>query len=304
MKSIVVLLSTYNGEKYLTCQIDSLMSQEGVHVDVLARDDGSKDSTISILKDYSAKYSNFSYYIGSNCGPAKSFLDLVKNAPEADYYAFCDQDDVWDKDKLANAVKLLNELEDDKPNLYHSNLRIVDENLNFYRMSHSTQLYNPNRFSALAENLCTGCTAVFNYKAKELITDRRPQYCTMHDTWVYMMCMLLGNVVYDETAHISYRQHGNNVVGTYLQKNRWKIIKERFARLFKRGLQPRFVNAKNFYECFESVMDEECKKKILKIINYKKSFRTRMSLFFDKKIKATTKYGNLRFRLHVLWGTV
>lgn len=304
MKSVIVLLSTYNGEKYLANQIDSLLCQEGVRVSVLARDDGSKDSTISILKDYSTKFSNFSYYEGSNCGPAKSFLDLITRAGNADYYALCDQDDVWDKDKLACAVNRLNELNYDKPNLYHSNLRIVDENLNFYRMSHSMRLCNSNRFSSLAENLCTGCTAVFNHKAKELITGRLPQYCTMHDTWVYMICMLLGNVVYDETAHISYRQHGNNVVGTYLKKSRWKILKERLLRLFKRGLQPRYVNAKNFYECFETVMDDECKKKVLKIVNYKKSFVDRISLFFDKDIKATTKYGNLRFRLHVLWGTV
>lgn len=304
MKSVVVLLSTYNGEKYLADQIDSLLKQEGVRLSIIARDDGSKDSTVSILKEYSIKYGNFSYYEGVNCGPAKSFLDLVKKAPEADYYAFCDQDDVWDTDKLVCAVKHLDGLENDKPNLYHSNLRIVDENLNFYRMSHSAPLYNTNRFSSLAENLCTGCTAVFNYKVKELITNRCPQYCSMHDTWVYMICMLLGNVVYDRIAHISYRQHGNNVIGAYLQKSRWNIIKERFARLFKRGLQPRYMNAKIFYECFEDVMDSECKKKILKILNYKRCFRDRKSLFFDKDIKATTKYGNIRFRLHVLWGTV
>jgi hypothetical protein len=64
------------------------------------------------------------------------------------------------------------------------------------------------------------------------------------------------------------------------------------------------MSAKNFYECFENVMDDECKKKVLKVVNYKKSFSNRMSLFFDKDIKATTKYGNLRFRLHILWGTV
>ncbi len=304
MFSVIVLLSTYNGEKFLREQIESLLLQKGVACKILVRDDGSKDSTMDILSEYAKEYNNISFYQGKNCGPAKSFLELIKQAEDADFYAFCDQDDIWDEDKIIIAVETLSRLDSRQPNLYYSNLRIVDENLEYYRMSHVGNYYNSNKFSALTENLCTGCTAVFNRKAKELMSKRLPDYCTMHDTWTYMTCMLLGNVVYDKNAHISYRQHSNNVIGAYLKKSRWNIVKERLARLFKRGLQPRYMNAKNFYECFEDLMDSECKKKILKIINYKRNLKNRMSLFFDKDIKATTKYGNLRFRLHILWGTV
>lgn len=304
MHSVVILLSTYNGEKYLREQIESLLSQKNVDLKILARDDGSKDSTVNILNEYQNKYENFLFYQGKNCGPAMSFLDLISRAGVADYYALCDQDDVWDEDKIISALTKLKELNPQKPNLYYSNLRIVDEKLKYYRLSHKRILHNDNRFSALTENLCTGCTAVFNRKAKDLISERLPEYCTMHDTWIYMTCMLLGSTVYDENAHISYRQHGDNVVGTYLEKNRIKIIYQKVKRLFNRELQPRYVNAKNFYECFEDLLDDECKEKILEITNYKKSFRNRMKLFFDKDIMATTGYGNLRLRLHILWGTV
>ena len=304
MRSVIVLLSTYNGERYLRQQIDSLLNQKNVSLRILARDDGSNDATMSILKEYADKHDIFSYYQGENCGPAKSFLDLISKAEKADYYALCDQDDVWDSDKLYSAILKVDKLEEAKPNLYYSNLRIVDENLKFYRLSHSIDFYNDNKYSALTENLCTGCTAVFNYRAKTMISKKLPDYCSMHDTWIYMVCKIFGKTVYDEKAHISYRQHGNNVVGTYLNKSKSKILKTKIKRLFNRELQPRYMNAVSFYNCFETILNEKDKTKILKIVNYKKDLRNRILLFMDNDIKASTKYGNLRFRLHVIWGTV
>ena len=304
MISVTVLLSTYNGQRYLKEQLDSVLQQKKVKINILVRDDGSSDETINILKQYNSEYSNFNYYKNENLGPARSFLDLICKASESEYYAFCDQDDVWDDDKLFCAVEKLNKLDCEKPNLYYSNLRIVDQNLKFHRFSHDRPYFNSNKYSALTENLCTGCTAVFNKKALQMVKDNIPEYCTMHDTWLYMLCKLLGNTIYDEIAHISYRQHENNVVGTYLKRNKVALYKERFFRLFKRGLQPRYSNAVNFEKCFGKYMDFEDRKKILELIQYKDSLGKRMKLFFDKDIVASTFYGNIRFRLHILWGTV
>ena len=100
MRSVIVLLSTYNGERYLRQQIDSLLNQKNVSLRILARDDGSNDATMSILKEYADKHDIFSYYQGENCGPAKSFLDLISKAEKADYYALCDQDDIWEINHL------------------------------------------------------------------------------------------------------------------------------------------------------------------------------------------------------------
>lgn len=304
MNSVTVLLSTYNGEKYLREQLDSVLNQKKVDVRILVRDDGSNDKTLEILDEYDNKFKNFEYYKNGNLGPAKSFLNLVCCAPESDFYAFCDQDDVWDDDKLSCAIEKLKSLSANTPNLYYSNLRIVDQNLKFYRLSHNRVLFNNNKYSALTENLCTGCTAVFNRCALNILKENIPDYCTMHDTWVYMLCKLLGNTIYDETAHISYRQHGNNVVGTYLEQNKFKVFKERVKRLFNKSLQPRYLNATNFNNCFSKYMDFETRNKVLEIVNYKNSLNNRMNLFFDKDISASTFYGNLRFRLHIIWGTV
>lgn len=95
MKTVSVLLSTYNGEKYLREQLDSLLVQQGVDLRIIARDDGSKDTTVEILKEYAGKDTRVSFFEGKNVGPAQSFFDLIMKSPDSDYYAFCDQDDVW-----------------------------------------------------------------------------------------------------------------------------------------------------------------------------------------------------------------
>lgn len=107
-KSVQVVMSTYNGEKYLKEQIDSILSQEGVDVRLYIRDDGSSDRTTDILASYQ-EHKNVKIEKGNNLGFAKSFLTALDECDEADYYAFSDQDDVWEKDKLSTAVQLIQE---------------------------------------------------------------------------------------------------------------------------------------------------------------------------------------------------
>ncbi|MBQ4399872.1 MAG: glycosyltransferase, partial [Alphaproteobacteria bacterium] len=106
MDNVLVLMSTYNGEKYLKTQLDSILAQQGVNVQILVRDDGSSDGTLPILQAYAAQ-GKLTYYTGPNLKPAKSFMDLIYNAPQADFYAFADQDDYWLPEKLICAVNKL-----------------------------------------------------------------------------------------------------------------------------------------------------------------------------------------------------
>lgn len=304
MVNVCVLLSTYNGKKYIEEQIDSLLIQEGVDVQIIARDDGSKDGTEKILEKYSNKNKSFSYYVGDNVGPANSFFDLMKKAPVADYYAFCDQDDVWDKDKLLIAISCLEKEDNNKPNMYYSNLRIVDANLEFFRLSHSEPSIQKNKYSVLTEDMATGCTVVFNSKALAFANMGVPARCSMHDSWIYMICKFFGKTCYDFDAHISYRQHGNNVVGTYLERKTRKLYIERIKRLFDRKLQPRYNNAKSFYDIYENKLSPIDKSKVLKLVNYKKSLKNKMILFFDKDISASSRSRQIRYKLLILMGIV
>ena len=110
--SIIILMSTYNGEKYLKAQIESLLSQT-IKVEILVRDDGSTDSTQQILDDY-AQRGMLKWYSGKNLGSGKSFFDLACKAPDADFYAFADQDDIWENKKVELAVQQLMKLPNNK----------------------------------------------------------------------------------------------------------------------------------------------------------------------------------------------
>ena len=300
MATVCVLLSTYNGEMYLREQLDSLLAQEGVDLTVLVRDDGSSDRTMDILADYAGRYPNIRFFRGENCGPARSFFTLIEEAPGAEYYAFCDQDDVWDRDKLKTAVGMLDKEDPSTPNMYHSNLRIVDRNLKFYRLSHSKPYHQKTKYSVLTEDCATGCTIVFNRTAEELIRHHIPAYFSMHDSWVYLVCRFFGTAVYDFDAHIDYRQHAANAIGTYLGKKSKDIYLERFHRLFNRELQPRYHNACSFYEEFGDRLSREDARKVLKIVHYKDSVFHTLSLFLDPQIHSSDWNRELRYRMLIL----
>ena len=209
--TVMVVLATYNGEKYLREQLDSLLAQKGVNVSILVRDDGSKDGTTEILNEYQGE-GLLTWYAGEHLNVQKGYLDLLRHAGETDYYAFCDQDDVWDVDKLLIAVTELDELPQDKPAMYYCGQRLVDENLKLISI-HKIASDRSDHTNFLISNVA-GCTAVFNKKLVDAVNKANPDFILMHDSWLFKICLALGGSYYaDSSAHINYRQHGNNVAG-------------------------------------------------------------------------------------------
>ena len=212
-KSVLVLMATYNGEKYLNDQLNSIFNQTNVQVKVLVRDDGSTDNTISILKDWS-KTNDLEWYTGEHLNVQFGFYDLMVCAKnyDCDYFAFSDQDDIWDNDKLYIALKHLQEADNLKPSLYYCEQKLVDENLNYldtHYLNTKRNLKTKFIFSDIA-----GCTAVFNKDLLLKVIAYKPSYMMMHDTWILKVCLSLGGKVFmDKNPHMNYRQHGNNTVG-------------------------------------------------------------------------------------------
>lgn len=213
MKKILVLLATYNGEKYLREQLDSVLDQKGVHVEILIRDDGSTDNTKRILRQYQ-KSKRINWYEGEHLNVQKGYFELMEKADayDIDYIAFCDQDDVWDADKLMVAVNALDRFPVDKPALYYCGQRLVDQNMNFianHFLNEKRTLYTRFVLSDFA-----GCTGVFNKTLLKEVITFKPTYMLMHDTWILKVCLCLGgNVCVDVNPHMNYRQHGGNTVG-------------------------------------------------------------------------------------------
>ena len=274
--SIIILISTYNGEKYLKAQIESLLSQT-VKVEILVRDDGSTDSTQQILDDY-AKRGMLKWYQGKNLGPGKSFFDLVCKAPNADFYAFADQDDIWEEKKVEHAVQQLMKLPNNIPNLYCGSFNPVDAELNPIPIEKQVRNKTISLGIALLECIAPGCTYVFNKKALEEFKKYKMEYISIHDWDLYRIVMALGgNVVYDNEPHILYRQHGNNAVG--FQSRNLKHWYERVKRfLSKKNRNTRYISACHIKECYYDAMPEQNKKIISILTEYQESLNKRMRL--------------------------
>lgn len=227
---VAVLLSAYNGEKYISTQIDSVLSQEGVEVALYVRDDGSRDGTCAILREYE-KDPRIHVEYGENVGFIRSFLSLMVSAGEADYYAFCDQDDEWLPRKLRTAVERLRICDETKPNLCCTEFDYYDASLTFQK--HHTPARNVGFVNSLVDCVPYGFCTVINASARELICQRIPEKCCGHDWWTYMVCAARGQVVQDAAVSVRYRRHGTNVSSAGAGFLRFQIW--RFKKFFAGG---------------------------------------------------------------------
>ncbi len=290
---VTVVLATYNGEKYLREQLESLMRQQGVKVNILVRDDGSQDGTTKILNEYQKK-GLLHWYTGEHLNVQKGYLDLLKNAPEAEYYAFCDQDDVWDDNKLLYAITEIEELPKDKPSIYYCGQRLVDENLELLS-THKIATDRSAHTNFLISNIA-GCTAVFNKNLVDAVNSANPEFILMHDSWIFKICLALGGSYYaDSTAHINYRQHGYNVAGLNGGvKGKVRQVK-RYLDAFEIQKQ-----CKNLLACHGDQMVPEYKKLTEEICNYDQSIGNWLKLLNSKDFDFKSTSLNCVVKLKIL----
>lgn len=208
-KKVTILMSTYNGEKYLEEQIDSLLNQTYKSISILIRDDGSKDNTVHIIKEKQKNNDNITLIEGKNVGFIKSFLELINLAEKSDYYAYCDQDDVWMEEKIQRAVEFLNKANNEKPVLYFSNSDYYDSNMKYLATAEKNKIYNFR--NSLVECVTQGMTMVINDTTRGLIKKDNPQNSLYHDWWTYMICSGFGEVIYDDKSLVKYRRHNKSV---------------------------------------------------------------------------------------------
>lgn len=215
--TIAILLCTFQGEKYLAEQLDSITMLEGADPVIWASDDGSSDQTIAILKRYQEKLGKDHLHIlqGPCQGFVKNFMSMVCNPNiQADYYAFADQDDIWMKDKSVRALSFLSQVSQNIPGLYCSRTLYVDEHNQV--ISHSQAYQHPPSFNnALVQNIASGNTMVFNQAARDLLAAiGQTQPIVYHDWMLYLMVTACGGqTLFDQEPTVRYRQHSNNLIG-------------------------------------------------------------------------------------------
>ena len=235
---VCILMGTYNGARFLHEQLDSLEAQNHPNWVVVASDDGSKDQTMSILHRYQANWPQGKLVIknGPQKGFCQNFLSLACDPDiKADYYAFCDQDDVWLPEKLTVALSTIGGNESiDVPFLYCGRTTYVTEELKPCGTS-PLFVFPPSFRNALVQSIAGGNTMVFNQAAKTLIEKAGIQNVPSHDWWTYQLVSGAGGVVfYDEYPSLLYRQHENNLVGMNCTWTaRFKRIKLLFEGRFR-----------------------------------------------------------------------
>lgn len=312
MKRIQVLMSTYNGVNFLREQLDSIFNQDCerkniAKVYLLVRDDGSCDGTTEVLKEYAERYSEqMVWYQGNNIGVINSFFELLNTANQAmDYYAFSDQDDFWLTNKLTMAIRKIEIADVNKPVLYCCQSQLVDARFNKIESKINRSLKRPSFGNALIENICSGCTSVINQELFQIIKAGYPKYVIMHDWWIYLIASFFGEVYYDETPYILYRQHLENVVGMNSTRiaeflNRVKNFKGNRKRISKQVTE--------FLRIFEYAIELKRNDQIEKmemakiLIKSRTEVKLRKRVLSDKRIYRQRKFDYFIFRIIICIG--
>ena len=234
MSSVTIMLGAFNGEAYVADQLDSIYAQRYSNWELIVSDDGSTDRTPEIIKSYVSKWADrkISLRVGPRLGFCKNFLSMACDPNlSSDYYAFSDQDDLWEPEKISTAINWLDNVPSDIPAVYCGRTLSIDSEGN--QLGPSPHFRVPPSFrNALVQSIAGGNTMVFNAAARKLLMDAGADVdVPSHDWWLYILVTGAGGVVkYDPIPRISYRQHGGNLVGA---NNSWTARWSRMVQLFQ-----------------------------------------------------------------------
>ncbi len=295
-KSIDIILATFNGEKYLKKQLDSILNQESNYdFKIIIRDDGSTDSTIDILEKYENKFPNKFKIIKDNIGKLGCGYNFLKISEysNADYIFFSDQDDIWDKYKMQAMIKEMENNEDkysDKtPIIIHSDLKIVDQDEKVMHESYNSFVklngYQQNRLNKLLIRNFPGCCMMINKSLLNRVLPYPKNDIYIHDIWFFLVASIFGKVIYLDQKLTYYRIHNNNTIGIgekkgVYNKNIFTFINDfnHKKALFLKDNLPRIKVAEILLERYKDELDNK-NKTILR--NY---IKIKNQNFFSKRI--------------------
>ena len=312
MHNVAILMCTYNGEKYLLEQINSILSQKDVNIRLYIRDDCSTDSTRQILKQIEERDNIFVTYDSHNLGPGMGFMKMLFDlyasgdveAYQIEYIGFADQDDVWLPKKIIRGIEMIGDTE--KPVLYCSN-QLLYKNNEQESKKRFTELPDMTLEGHITKNTLSGCTMIFNDKMlKEIVKCQGIGHeildYRMHDAWIFLVALLVGKAVYDDESYILYRIHENNTVGvvtkSYLERAREAHRPNRYGVKCK---NLRYKTAKLLLASYEPQRTEDYE--LLKMISeYKDCFRNRVKLALSTKIQKKSGERRLIYMGRVIFG--
>ncbi len=305
---VAIILSTFNGEDYIIEQIESILSQKYCGYDLFIHDDGSVDKTFEIINGYSKKYDNINIVLNEkNIGYPGCFIKILEEIKGYQYYAFSDQDDVWENYKLSEAIQCLETTNNSLPVLYYSAVNYTDSNLNFIR---------PSRFAKGKVSVCElplqlllfggeamGMTYVFNEKAKDALL-KANKSGDFKDWFLKLYCASCGSVYYNPHPSAKYRRHNLAVTHSsnpsgrinrylfqfkeiFIDKNTFE--KQKIILSYIKKYYPTDIKNEN-EDLYKLFLGKNTVRKMIKKVLWKKRFRSkildeigyRMAFFFGR----------------------
>lgn len=253
---IAILLSTFNGELYLSQQMDSLIQQTYQDFTIWVRDDGSTDSTKEIIEKYKTqhpgKFNLIEWESYQNIGFAASFIRLLEVA-EGELYFFCDQDDVWHSTKLENYYEYYQSYKNkNKPILILSDINIISKKAiisNFYK---SLGINSSNEISNQFSFLMSGCIYCLNGSLKTRVINSEIVYKYGHDVKTFFIALLDGEIGFIQKSTLNYRIHDNNACG-YKRRQGLIISLKDFVKFFINASEYRKIILKPYFTLHRSL---------------------------------------------------
>lgn len=296
---VTVILATYNGERFLPEQLESLAAQSRKPDRLVLRDDGSTDRSVELVQAWADRSGvTLQQIMGRRLGPARSFLTALQAADQADIFLFCDQDDVWQPFKIARALEYVPWAKGAVPSLCATRLEVVDEQLKALRLSPLPK--NLSFSSAVCESLLTGCTMAFNAPFRELLVRALPEQAGMHDWWCYLLATGANGATlyFDPTPTVLYRQHGGNALGA--GPRGWRALLARWQRFFGRDSVMRSRQLQEFAKLHETVLSPQASDILRQVLDAKRGLGPRLWAALTAPIHRQTILSTLTTRLALL----
>lgn len=301
-KGLAILLSTYNGALFLRQQLESLYLQTFKDFTLYVRDDLSSDYTCKIIDEWKEKLDIIIIDSTKNLGAAESFMTIIKQVPKYKYYAFCDQDDIWDKAKIEKAISQLNGI--NKPALYFCNSRVIDADNNVISVGRPLKQKEISVESELVCGYCPGCSMVFNWGLMDIVKRQKYQHIPMHDMLYVMNAIVYGEVIYDTEPLYSRRMHRNNAVGK-IGKNFQQRVKQSLNNWFVKSKKyPLDVFVSDFLNNIQHDVANYDLSGIIQLAHYNDKLINRFLLISNKKFSSSNKSGNRSFKIRAIMGVL
>ena len=276
---VVILLSAYNGKEYIKQQLESITGQDYPgKIITIVRDDGSSDETAQLVDRFPrTAQRQLELLAAENVGPQRSFLELIRQAPLADYYFFADQDDVWDENKISTAVAAMANATG--PVCWCSNFRLSHMDLTVYKEAALAEKPQFTPLRTLLYNKIPGCVMGFNQALLELLRQLRLKDVMMHDSMTMCLAAACSEILYDPQPRITHRIHSANVVGDGHKKIRLhKWIPEKLKLLFGKEKYDLSEMARQFLNIAGDRMSPEARADLELLRDFKKSRKATAAL--------------------------